>query len=179
MSQQIDLVEKLVEKTGLSYTEAKSALERADWDILEAMINLETQGKIRPGQTAEYTTQGRAQEESSYTQKEKAKKETYDESYKKNTRSFGEWIRLLFDKGNSNSLELYKNGKRMLSMPITAFLIFLLVGFWVVIPLMIVGLFFDFKYRFAGPDLGKENINEAMGKANDVAESIKNEFKNS
>ena len=65
MSQHIDLVEKLVEKTGLSHTEAKSALEHADWDILEAMINLETQGKIRPGQTAEYTTQGRAQEESS------------------------------------------------------------------------------------------------------------------
>lgn len=177
MSQHIDLVEKLVEKTGLSYTEAKAALERSDWDILEAMINLETQGKIRPGQTAEYTTKNGPEEESS--RREKSQKPPPNEEYKKTTRSFGEWIHLLFDKGNANSLEIYKDGSRKLSMPITAFLVLLLVGFWVVIPLMIVGLFFDFKYRFAGPDLGKEVINDAMGKANNVAESIKNEFKSS
>ena len=75
--------------------------------------------------------------------------------------------------------EIYKDGHRKLGMPITAFLVLLLVGFWVLIPLMIVGLFFDFKYRFAGPDLGKEIINDAMGKANNVAESIKNEFRSS
>lgn len=177
MSQHIDLVEKLVEKTGLSYTEAKAALERADWDILEAMINLETQGKIRPGQTAEYTTKNGTEEEP--PRREKSQKPPPNEEYKKTTRSFSEWIRLLFDKGNTNSLEIYKDGHRKLGMPITAFLVLLLVGFWVIIPLMVVGLFFDFKYRFAGPDLGKEIINDAMGKANNVAESIKNEFKSS
>ncbi len=179
MQDNLELVEKLVEKTGLSYTEAKAALEKANWDILDAIVNLEQQGKVAGGKTAGYST-NRDETNSDNSGKEqngKAKKE-FNEDFKKNTKSVFQWMRDVFDKGNSNSIEMYRDGERKIGMPVTVFVLLLIFGFWVMIPLMIVGLFFGCSYRFAGADLGKDSVNNAMGKANDIADSIKNEFKN-
>ena len=40
-------VEKLREKAGVSYEEAKAALEQCNYDLLDAMISLEKQGKVQ------------------------------------------------------------------------------------------------------------------------------------
>ncbi|MBQ8334341.1 MAG: hypothetical protein IJX93_11280 [Clostridia bacterium] len=44
----IDMMEKLHEKANISLSEAKEVLERADWDMLEALVILEKEGKIQP-----------------------------------------------------------------------------------------------------------------------------------
>ncbi|MEG1189920.1 MAG: DUF4342 domain-containing protein [Oscillospiraceae bacterium] len=173
MKDNLELVEKLVEKTGLSYTEAKNALEKANWDMLDAFIALEAEGKLGgEKKSAQYSTE--SQEEA----KKESKKSTAGEDFKKTTKSIGEWLRDVFDKGNTNFIEMYRNGERKLGMPITVFVLLLIVGFWILIPLMIVGLFFGCSYRFSGAELGRESVNEAMGKATDFADTIKNEFKN-
>ena len=46
-----------------------------------------------------------------------------------------------------------------------------------VIPLIIIGLFFDYRYRFAGPDLGKEHVNRAMDSVAEAADNFKHEVK--
>jgi hypothetical protein len=53
----IEQVEKLMERTDISYAEAKTALEAADGDILEAIIALEKAGKTA-NQTGSYSTNG-------------------------------------------------------------------------------------------------------------------------
>lgn len=180
MKENLELVEKLVEKTGISYTEAKAALEKSEWDILEAIINLEAEGKVKG--PASYTTRaesgicGANEKEAEKAEKSEKRKQA-NEEFKKNTTSVFEGLRAIFDKGNTNNIELYKNGNRVLGMPVTVFVLLLLVGFWILIPLMVVSLFFGFRYRFSGPDLGKDKINSAMDKATDVADSIKQEFK--
>ena len=45
--EQFEKVEKLREKTGVSYEDAKKALEEHDWDMLEAIVALENEGKIK------------------------------------------------------------------------------------------------------------------------------------
>lgn len=40
-------VEKLVEKTGVDYAKAKEALEKSEWDMLDAVIYLEAEGLIQ------------------------------------------------------------------------------------------------------------------------------------
>ena len=45
------------------------------------------------------------------------------------------------------------------------------------IPLMIVALFCGCRFYFTGPDLGREDINDAMGKATEAADSLKKEFR--
>ena len=49
-----------------------------------------------------------------------------------------------------------------MTIPVTVLVVFLLFAFWLIIPLIIIGLFFGYRYMFSGPDLGKENVNRAM-----------------
>lgn len=47
MSISLELIEKLKEKANISYAEAKEALEKCNGDLLEALINLEKENKIK------------------------------------------------------------------------------------------------------------------------------------
>ena len=49
-------VEKLVEKAGVSYEDAKAALDKADGDLLDAMILLEKEGKAKAPEQSSYST---------------------------------------------------------------------------------------------------------------------------
>ena len=65
-------------------------------------------------------------------------------------------------------------------MPITLLVVFLIFAFWVIVPLLVIGLFFNMRYQFAGPDIRSVDIdiNKAMDSAAEAAENIKNEFNN-
>ena len=53
-----EMVEKLRTKANVSYEEAKAALEKTDWDVLDALVLLENEGKVKDAEPArEYTTQ--------------------------------------------------------------------------------------------------------------------------
>ena len=43
---QLEKVEKLRKKTNVSYEEAKAALEANNWNMLDAIVHLEKQGKV-------------------------------------------------------------------------------------------------------------------------------------
>ena len=188
MEANMELVEKLVDKTGVTYTEAKAVLEKTDWDILEALIQLEADGKIKSSGAAGYSTKrsgGEYREESEEKHEHRERHERKcgcgagktGENFKATGKSFGETLRDLFDKGNSNCIEVYRNDERMLGMPVNVFILLLILGFWLVVPLMIVGLFCGCRYAFSSKELGKDNINNAMGKASDFADDIKSEIK--
>lgn len=203
MSNNLELVEKLVEKTGVSYTEAKNALDRTGGDMLEAIINLETEGRIARGKTAQFSTNAapgsetrESDQSGEYTQQpgrqarreerrqQRNGRDRYEEkqrnkeAFNRSTKSIGRWLRDLFDMGNTNCIELHRKGEKILGLPVTVFIVLLIFCFWVIIPLMIVGLFFGCRYYFSGAELGKENVNNAMDKATDFAENIKHEFTN-
>lgn len=187
MSQNLELVEKLVEKTGLSYGEAKQALERTNWDILEALIQLEAEGKAQGGRTAQYSTNNannEYQQNQQYQQYQQSQqtnkgkdKNAAGENFKKASKSLGDFLKEVFDKGNKNCLVMHKNNEKRIELPVTAFIVLLIFCFWVIIPLMIVALFFGCRFSFSGTDLGKDGVNSAMGKATDIADNIKSEFK--
>lgn len=42
----LEKVEKLRKKADISYEEAKEILEECDWDLLDAVIKLESMGKL-------------------------------------------------------------------------------------------------------------------------------------
>ncbi len=179
MTQNLELVEKLVEKTGVSYSEAKAMLERTDWDILEAIIRLEAEGRVQNGKTAQYSTNNDSnanQQNQNQQSKPGKEKSCAGENFKKSAKSFGEWLKDIFDKGNHNSLQVHRKNEKIVDLPVTAFVILLIFCFWVIIPIMVVGLFLGCRYSFSGNELGKDSVNNAMGKATDIADNIKNEF---
>lgn len=61
-------------------------------------------------------------------------------------------------------------------MPITILVIMMVFAFYVIVPLLIVGLFFGFKYYFSGPVADGIDLNNVMDKASEAAENIKKDF---
>ena len=64
----------------------------------------------------------------------------------------------------------------VIEQALTILVLLLIFAFWFVIPLMIVGLFFSFRYSFHGPDVGTVNVNKVMDDVASAAEGIKKDF---
>lgn len=162
---QITLVEKLRQSVDLSYEEAKAVLEAADWDLLEAMIQLEKQGKT---------------EKTAYTTKKESKTETLPqynpEEEKSSWSKFLAWCGKIIHKGNTNYFRILQQGEKKADLPVSALVLLLIFLPWASIPLLIIGMFFGFHYRFVGSDLGKDSINAGLEKAAKAAEAVKEEF---
>jgi|WetSurMetagenome_2_1015567.scaffolds.fasta_scaffold699670_2 hypothetical protein len=154
-----EMVEKLRAKANVSYEDAKNALEASNWDLLDALVLLEGEGKT-------------------YTTKEKPA-EPVETKEKKRASNPGWFPRLLtavskiVSKGNAISFQVHKNGKLIFSLPLTALVLLLVFLFWCVFILSVVGLFFNFRYSFHGEHVN-EGVNRVMDKASGIADNIKN-----
>jgi len=166
----IEQVEKLREKTGVTYAEAKKVLEETQGDLLEAVILLERENKIKPpsGGGIYHSNEDNTQQSSEKTQDHKGKKKA-KEQQKEDSLSFGElvgsffnWLGKAFHKGNTNNFEVVKDGKNVMRIPLTVLVLLLIFAFWIVIPLLVIGLIVGFRYGFAGPDLEKTQVNKAV-----------------
>jgi len=170
----IEMVEKLREKTGLSYEEARAALERADWNLLDALIALEKEGKTRAG--ASYKTDANTAPHAQTDGTTETVKTT-PPRFRDHVRKLWRWIVTLFHKGNRNYLCMEKNGRRHFELPVTLAVLLLIALFWFCIVMLVVALLCGCRFSFSGPDLGNEKVNNVMDKASEVADSIKAEFR--
>ncbi len=171
---QMEKIESLREKAGVSYTEAKAALEAADGDLLEALCWLEQHGKTQL-MGASCSTEDREPPQQEEQEAEYRRQEPGP--FQRGCRSLWEGIVALVRKGNQNELVMTnREGRREFGVPVTLFVVFLIAFFWAIAILMVVALFFGNRFSFQGPDLGREDINEAMGRATDFAQGIKQEF---
>ena len=69
-----ELVEKLVKSTGVGYEDAKTALESSGWDLLDAAVWLEKNGKVE-NKSSHFTTNPEQQQEQRKQQEEERMKE--------------------------------------------------------------------------------------------------------
>ena len=168
-------VEKIREKAGVTYEEARAALEAANGDILDALIQLENQGKIKKPDVQYYSTerQDSGKEFSQVKQAyEQQKKEENDSAFKK----FLRWCQKIIKKSCENFFTVEKEGKKAFTVPVLVLVLLLLFAFWITIPLLIIGLFFGCKYSFQGDITKSVNVNTACEKAAQACENIKAEF---
>ena len=169
----LEKVEKIKEKTGVSYQDAKTALEAAGGDMLDALVYLENQGKAKKPEVDVYSTKA----ESSQEFKEAAKKheDSAKETFGDHMKKFFAWCRKWIKKGCENFFIISRHDEEVITMPVLV-LILLMLAFAIVLPLMIVGLFFGFKYSFRGEIAQSVDVNTACEKASEAAENIKQEF---
>ena len=173
----IEKAEKIREKTGVTYEEAKDALEAAGGDMLDALVYLERKGKVKEPEVSVYTTKNEDTENSDAFQEaaksyEKAEKETFSDQVKK----FVKWCGGLVKKGCENFFIISKGNEELATLPVLVMVLLLLFAFWLMVPLLIVGLFFGFQYRFKGAITQAVDVNTACEKAAEAAETIKQEF---
>ncbi len=161
-----EMVEKLRTKANVSYEEAKAALEKTDWDVLDALVLLEGEGKVTDGQpAAEYTTQDKGDKKFYVDVKSADVKEGFGK--------FWNWIKNLFTKGNSNQFVITRKGEELIAMPITV-LVLLMICFWPFSMIVLfVGLFLGARYSFRGPNVNKtgDKVNDVLNKAADKVSS--------
>ena len=159
-----EMIEKLHSQAGVSREDAEDALRRSSWDMLDALVLLESEGKVN-AQSAD----------NGYSTKEKitvSTEKTGGEDFRSGARKAWQFLRRLFRKGNENSFVITRRGEELIAMPINVLLL-LLCWLWPAsIIVLIVGLFLGCRYAFRGPDMGAR-VNEMMDKAADAAQSAK------
>lgn len=171
----LEQVEKLRERANVTYDEAKAALEATGDNLLEALIYLEKQGKVAPPENGGFYSS--RQEKASAQQDGGADggNASRGESFGQLMRRLWNWLRKLLRAGNTNLFEVWQGGGVLLSVPVTILILLLICGFWVVIPLLLIGLFCGCKYRFRGRDIEKTAVNGVMESAARAADHIKQE----
>ena len=164
----LEKVEKLRERANVSYEEARTALEENGWDMLEAMVSLERKGRVNGPSQSQYSTS--YEQQSDYTP---VKKTVYNQSKKGGSLRNG--LRRFFQICRDNSLCINREENLVFKMPVIVFVVILFCFWKIAIPLMIVGLFFNFRYSFEGADKLTE-ANDLMKTAGKAAERVKTEF---
>lgn len=167
----IEKVQKVVEMTGVSYADAKDALEQAGWDVLSAVISLEEQGKTER-RSASYSTRPPADasamsEEMRATQSQ-WDRETRQTAFSESACSFGRRLRdfLLI------RLYVEHDGRQVAIVPMFLVIAILVLFRCIALVAVIVSLFFGVRYRFEGLDAVTIDVNGTMDKVADIADSI-------
>ena len=175
----LEKVEKLREKTGVSYEDAKSALEACDYDVLDAIIYLEKLGKVKSPEMGSFTTGG---EQPTSTEFEQAQKVNTNDC---NKATFGQmvdrffkWCGRILKKSVDSSFIVERRGQSMMNVPVLVLVIALIFAFWVVIPLLVVGLFCECRYHFEGIGDINVNLNDACDKVADSVDNLKSDVNN-
>lgn len=164
----LEQVERLREKAGVSYAKAKEALEYSGGNLLDALIYLEEQGSVPRDEGAYYSTKNEAPPMAEDTMMAPAA----TEREAGHTPPKESWLRRLRYLLLDNELEIWRKDQPVTSLPVLILILLIVVGFYITLPLLVLGLFLGFRYRFSGPDLERESINNVMGNVADTAADL-------
>ena len=112
-------IEKLCEKAEITQDEARAALEATDWDLLDAIVLLEKQGRVK-GASSSHSTRTEAA----------AEEEVKTERPRFSAHASGVWAQIqhIIHIGNTNNLVVTRKGKEALRLPVTALVLLLIFG---------------------------------------------------
>ena len=171
----LEKVELIREKCNVSYEEAREALEACDGDVLDAIVMLEKANKVTermpntdaaPAPEASYELpEGFAPAAEADTESKKAKAASA-------WKSFCARCKEIWDAGMTMSFIAERKGEQVFALPVALVVIGLLLwgaSLW----LLIIGLFLGFRYHIEGQGKVTDSFNDAMDKAADVADNVK------
>lgn len=171
--ERLEMAEKIAQRANIGIEEAKAVLERNNWDMLDAMVELERAGKISGG--AQASTK---QEEPEYMtvvptvagrEEAKARRVRTRQKIKENLRKA---LRVALDNKfivNSNSGEVFR-------MPVIVLVIFALINVVITVIALIAGMAFGLRYAVEGKELGTQSVNDGMKKAGEYTQNIVNDI---
>ena len=183
----LEKVEQLAAKTGCSYEEAKLALESCGWDMIDAIIKLEQEGRI-VRESSNYSSGSDATRvEAEVLHGEEADRirpegfgsqsGSYNSSRAETKQKTSLWEKIKNIMLKNRMIVIGRNGGTILDLPIIMPVIALIFFFWGTVMTAVVTMFFGCRYHFEGQDFGKTNINSTMDKATDAAENIARSFR--
>lgn len=157
----LELVEQLRQHANVSFADAKAALEHTDGDLLEALIWLEQQGKIDLAGVGSYHTGPDAPNPRQAPPRQDAPPPQPEG-----------WLSRAWRVLTENRLECTRGDKRF-EIPLAVLIALVLFAVYVVVIALILGFCFGWRFRFAGPELGRKSVNDVMDQIDDAAGEVR------
>lgn len=165
-----EMAELLAKKANVTLEEAKCTLEENEWDMLDAMVALER--KYRKADDTVHV-EGAAAAEEAPQPVTTAKKDEGHMGFKAGMKELWRMVKRLCRITLDNDFCVRRFDREVLAVPVLVLIVLLIFCFWIILPLLLIGLFFGCRYRFEGHELGKPVVNKAMDKLGDLADDIK------
>ena len=169
-----ELVARLRQEADVSREEAARLLAAHEGSLLDALLDLEHQGRARPGRGGAYSTRpGQAVPPPAATQAPPLSDGHKSGRYAHRLREGVRALLHILNPRTGNQVEIWWKGRLSTAVPIVILLVALVVVFHIVAPLLILGLLLGCRYRCAGPDLDRRAVNDALGAVADAIEDLK------
>lgn len=146
MSIKLEQIDELRKRINVSYEDAKEALENCDGDILEAIIYLEKNNKVK-------------------AEKNDSEKECFFDK-----------IKALIKKGSNIRFVIKKKEKTVLNLSLNVSILVVIFGFHIALIGLIIALLCGFRMKFEtnkGEDI---KVNQTLDKVQDGIQEIKNDL---
>ena len=161
----LEMVERLSSKANVSLEEAKEALEANDWDLLDALLMLQSKENLKDLEQSA----GAATEEDQKTNSEAA--EEPKASPTNIVTRFLHTLAGLVKKGNEAAIEIKRKGELRLSLPLTVVLLLLIFLFWWTLAAAILALVFGYRFTLRGLPFD-DKVNNGLEKASRFVDNI-------
>ena len=170
---EFEKVEKLREKANVTYEGAREALNQANGDLLDAMVILEQQGKVKSPEQTMYTTtqEAGAQFGDVPAIVRENEKSTEDGFFKKCGRGIKKGLKYVSD----NYILVTHKSEEVIKVPLWIGIIALL-GLWeLLLVVIVISLFCDCRYQIVGAGRN-DGVNKVMDQASEFTSHVKDEF---
>ena len=145
MTINLEQIDELRKRTNVSYEDAKKALEECNGDVVEALIYLEKQKKVKP-------------EEKPGTD---------------NFGNFILAVKRIIKKGNRTKLIVKKGEYTILSLPVTVVVIITLVAPYITVVALVLAILTGHRLRFQGENGEDMKVNDPLDKVSDYVVTLK------
>ena len=149
MEFKLEQIEALRERAHVTYEEAKDALEKSNGDIVEALIYLEKNNKIK------------------------------EEKANSTCSSLWDKFMALIRKGNRTKFIIKKRENILLSIPVTLAIISTIIAPYFVVIALIIALATGHRIKFQGMNGEGMEINNTLDKVSDFVDNAKENFNKS
>jgi len=145
MNINLEQIDELRKRTNASYGDAKKALEECNGDIVEALIYLEKEKKIKPEET-----------------------EGVD-----HLSNFIKAVKKIVKKGNETKFIIRKKDSNVLTLPVTIVVIITVIAPYITVFGLILALLTGHRIKFQGKNGEDMKVNETLDKVSDSLVNIK------
>ena len=172
-----EMVDKIVEKAGITREQAEQALEMHGGDLLDAMIYVER--TYKNGNVFSSSNFSTSANESVFTdsnQQSYNNNDSFNVNEKKsdiNGKDFGDTVEKIRNLLINNGIAISYKGKEFVTVPIIVWLILFFSSISSLAALMLITMFFDVSYSFKGNELGNPKINRVMSNIYIFVQSMK------
>lgn len=170
----LEQVEKVSRYTGVTFEQAKAALERTGGSPLDAVILLEKEGKAAPTQGAMWSTRWGAPRPEAESQPEVRSKKLAIPVGRRQRAGSGHRVKVVTGKQVADAvksllrncttitIDVWRGDDLLVGIPLIISVLLFLVAPYVMIPLTIGGLMLRCRYHISGWNFGEEQINRTM-----------------